>query len=67
MPPRVERLPRQLRRYLKEGPVHLLEATPLPWRALIGGVKPPPVVELHYDGVPTHWDTPEYRQDVPKR
>jgi hypothetical protein len=24
------------------------------------------VAELHYDWRPTHWDTPAYRQDVPK-
>ena len=37
------------------------------WRSLAPGYPTLPITELHYDWRPTHWDTPEYRQDVPKR
>jgi hypothetical protein len=38
------------------------------WRALgLFAGKPSPVVDVDYGWIPEHWDTPQYRQDVPKR
>ena len=43
------------------------EPGPSLWRSLAPGYPSLPLVELRYDWRPAHWDTPEYRQDVPKR
>jgi hypothetical protein len=43
------------------------ELNPSLWRVLASGYPTLPITELHRDWRPTHWDTPEYRQDVPKR
>ena len=43
------------------------ELNPALWRSVVPGYPILPITELHRDGRPTHWDTSEYRQDVPKR
>jgi hypothetical protein len=59
---------RTLRRYLRPGPgaKRMPEPEPRRWRVLAPGYPTLPLVELRHDWRPTHWDTPEYRQDVPK-
>jgi hypothetical protein len=43
------------------------EVNPRLWSPLVPGYPILPITELHRDWLPTHWDTPEYKQDVPKR
>jgi hypothetical protein len=43
------------------------EVNPRLWSPVVRGYPILPITELHRDWLPTYWDTPEYKQDVPKR
>lgn len=61
-------LPREVMRRPKPGSTNLPKQRENGWQA-VGVVpgSPAPVVDVQYGYVPTPWDTPEYRQDVPKK